>query len=302
MSEHDYRDRFHVAEHPSGVGVWLVFPANEAFRLTRLGSSEDGETEVMAGTFATRRTFLDWGLRVGRRTVYRYYRVAEDGSETLESEWEATADPHRTWSPLDEPDLYAASRPREAIIVFLSARLAQLARAGIVRVGNENHKIAFPVKANHSFETPELPVIAVDYSSGAGKVADVGAGLTEHYLQVKLDVAASSEAERTSVTDALRELIGELAAFLAALGMEGTEYGNFSHYFIELEPQFYGAMMSIGTTAYGFQRNREDSWELLPVEEPFALRDEDGGGALIGAVRANGWTVLVSEDDLLGPA
>lgn len=291
------KSAFFVGRHETGVGYFLSIPSNEEFRLTRYFDPEVGEEVLVEGVFPSGQLYLDWGVNPRGATVYRYY--LRDGDEYIQdSEWAAEPKPLLSWNPIDVGSFYAASDPRDALIVFLSARLAQLVRNGTIKVKNPNHGVYFPVKRNYMFELAETPVISARYSAGAGVAGDISGILTEEMLDVSLDVAAGTDQELDQVTRALRGLRGEVERFLTDLGCLNARYTNFSEFLIpNVEPQLYGANMTISCTAYTFLQREEETWTLLPSHYAKGIPDALGGGAVITTRENATLEALVQEAD-----
>lgn len=278
---------FSVSHGPSGVGFYLVIPKDELFYLTRETSSDEGEVGVLSGCFPSEQIYLDWNVNPRGPTIYRYYRK-ESGVDELAGEVSIECQPNLEWNPLDDPGLTFATNPKDAIVIFFAARLSQMVREGLLAVKNPNHAVKFPVGKAFDFQAPELPVVSVGFSHGAGSPGDVGHSATSEGLQIQVELAAASIAERDSLSRAVRGLYGELEMFMDAIGFLNTVYDNFREYFVaDLNPQLFGATITFGTEALTFTRPREErTWQLLPFTGYDAFEDshEEAGLALMGSL------------------
>jgi hypothetical protein len=270
-------------------GAFIHLPPNVTFRMTRDIEDGEGETDIFANTLVDDvRYFFDAETNVRGATHYKLYTTT-NGVESHDPEDSITIHPDQTvsWNPINDPNLYRASKPKDALILFLSARLAQLtAIPGTdlnLTVKKENHRIRYPVSRGHAFTDADFPNLSVEYASGAGGPAGIGWLATEHGLQMQVEVISGSIPERDAVTDAVRELIPEIDIFLENLGCYFSKYGNFRQYPIEKDANFlYAAALTIATTAYTLVNRVKDdmSWTLL---QPLSVKPIDPDQAFIYA-------------------
>ncbi len=296
---------FAVTQSNSGVGYWFFIPQDEDFKLTAVKSEGAGEASILEGNYPNPRTLYDWDVSLRGATTYRYYLKGADGKYALDSEWAIEPQGIYDWNPLNWSGFSAAQDPRDALKVFLSARLSYRASRGELPIRNPNNSVVFPVKRSFAFEPGELPVAALSYSSGTGNAADIGTGMNVQELQVKVDVAASTPEELDATMRVLREMRHEMEVFFQPMSVINVAYGNFHDYLISVEPQMYGASITFAVTAYTYQLESDanSSWTLLPFEKIYGVPSAYDGGAVYAAKSTDSpWRiferVLVEQESL----
>lgn len=270
-------------------GAFIHIPPKVTFRMTRDIEDGEGESNIFENAYVDEvRYFFDAETNVRGPTHYKLYTMV-DGVETHDPDDSITIYPDQTvsWNPINDPNLYKATNPKDALILFLSARLAQItAIPGTelnLKVKKPNHRHRYPVSRGHAFTDADFPNLSVEYASGAGGAAGIGWLATEHGLQLQVELIAGSLDERDAVSNALRELIPEIDIFLENLGCYCSKYGNFRQYPLEKDANFlYCAALTVATTAYTLVNRIKDdmSWTLL---QPLTITPRDPDQAFIDA-------------------
>lgn len=172
--------------------------------------------------------------------------------------------PNVRYSAVEDGSAMDVLSPRDMLVVYLSIRLAQIARDGALYVRSDAHKKRFNVKADHTFDEAETPVISVGLSGGMGGQGDLGWNFTEERLKFTLTAFSFDKSERDSLTRVLRGLIGEIAWFLGDLGCDEISFGELEEQSVVRQPYGYMTKLAIGVKVYTYIRAVSQGWQLTP--------------------------------------
>ena len=297
-----------VQPHPSGVGMLIALPLRVHYRLWRdpgpsvpvihpdsLDEHGDPKRDPETGQFLypqgtqavpilvgyeTRpQPYLDWDVALNVPVTY-WIELGESplGPWLERGRQTVTPTPELTYSVLEDGLTMDALNIRDAIAVFYSTRLAQLAAEGHVIARKPEWRQRFPMTVAYDFEEANLPLGAVQMSYGTGHQGDLGWNITEEDLKFSLSFVAASREERDSISMAVRGLLQELDWFLGDMGCVNTSAGELVENYQVLTPILYSFELAIGTTAYLWHGTRDLGWKLLPVT--WAAPDNDGTGLI----------------------
>lgn len=276
-----------IAPHPSGVGVFLC-PPEGYFRVFRTPGPEvvvyevdengdvllDAEEQpkvlevqhppILDGNqrYGHRR-YLDWDVPMDTPLTYRIESSRDGATWTVYAQGTLTLEPQLAYSAIDDDVLTDVINPRDAVIVFLSTRLAQLARQGTLYVRSEAHRRRFNVTAADAFGETEAPIIGVRLGGGTGDQGDLGWNFTEERLKLELTCFSFDRRERDSLTRALRGLFSELARFLEDLGASSISYGELDESTQVADPYGYLTTLAVGLTLYTYVHPAAPTWQLV---------------------------------------
>lgn len=289
MAIDDHGDFF--TEHPSGVGYYISPPVGMHYRIWRTpGPQEvtypldargnaalDDEDQplpptvrdlpLLYGYSDVGRRFLDWDAPVDQDVTY----WVETGP-TPEGPWKTIhriklrCAPEMTYSVLSDSGIQDVMNIRDALVVFLSVRLAQEARAGRVYTRQLGHRKRFNVVTEYEFAEADLPAVSVGYSYGTGAGADLGVTMMEEIVKIHFEVLCADKRERDSLTSAFRGLLPQIELFLGDLGCIDTTYGELQEVEQGSDPMYYRLSLSISTvllTQVGYRPAHV--WELAPI-------------------------------------
>lgn len=300
-----------IEPHPSGTAFFVLLPMKVHYRLWRtpgpvvreIERDENGEplrdpmtgqilseaTEkaipIMTGLEIQPHPYLDWDVPVGEEVTYWLETGPSDqGPWTEVARQTVKAEPELTYSVLDDGATMDALNIRDAIGVFFSTRLAQLAREGRVIARKPEWKNRFPMTVAYDFEEANLPLGAVGMSYGTAAPGDIGWTMTEEDLKFSLTFVAQTREERDSVSMAARGLIQELDWFLSDMGCVNTVAGEMVEGYQQVSPVLYSYEFAVGTTSYIFHGARDFGWRLLPVTW---FGEEDGTGLIVSPLPKN---------------
>lgn len=170
-----------------------------------------------------------------------------------------------SYSVLEDSDMNDVINIRDAMVVYLSTRLGQLARQGKVYTRQPGHRMKYNVTTEYEYADADLPIVSVGLGYGTGSSACLGWELTEEVLSLKIFGAAMDKRERDTLTGALRGLIHEIDYFLQDLGCMESSYGHLVEGVVHSSPTLYSVEMDISTTAFTQIAVRETPWQLVPV-------------------------------------
>jgi|GEM_PF-6638808 len=291
--------------HESGMGVLITPPTHTYFRVWRTpGPTEeifetdaDGElvldpdtdapilieerdVPVLSGYVTSTRRLMDWDTPVDVPLRYRIeISDTEAGPYAPVLDDTLTLEPNVTYSALEDGGLLGVASPRDALVVYLSWRLASLARQGVIPVRRKSHKRKFPVVTSYSFNEADLPVVAVHYAYGRGHALDLGSTMSVHHPKIGFTVAAADKPERDALTRVFEGLIVELESFLVDLGCDEVEYGEMAESVQQSDPYLHLLELALGMTRYVFHGHRAASgWTLIPTSRWVEM---DGSGVVI---------------------
>ena len=282
-----------VQPHPAGVGFFILPPRARHFQIWRdPGPSRyDYELDdegapltdpltnqviadpvvvplpILSGYELHPRPCLDWTAPCdGPVTYWLMVAPSKDGPWVEDQRIKLEVVSERGYSVLKDGVTMDAFELRDAVAVFFSVRLAQLAAEDHVIARKPEWKKRFPMTVAYDFGEADLPLGAVGLAYGRGGPADLGWNLTEEDFKLSLQFAAKSREERDSITTAVRGLMQELDWFLEDMGCQNTTFGEMVQGYQDTAPVLYTLELAIGTTSYIWHQNRDESqWTMLPI-------------------------------------
>lgn len=280
----DLSESFFIESHITGVGAFLNIPSNVEYKITRQLPREK-EYLVSQGNLMWQKRYLDTDVAIVGETVYRFYIQSGIDAENkpiyaLNQTEIHVSKPNLFWSPMMDGSAFTASEPRDALILFLSIRLAQLVQQGHIKLPQDKkaHGLRFPVRGTFEFVESDMPVVAIDYGGGQGSAGDLGWAVSEDNLKLNIYIAADRLEDRNAVGKNIIALMREIDWFLSDYGCLNIEYGEYQHYLeARLNIPVYMAQMSIGFTRFLFQfQEQQDEWQILGSPIPITIESING--------------------------
>lgn len=262
------------------VREYAVDEFDEVERDPLTGQFLDPGTEkpvpILQGYEIRDQPYLDWDVPLGVPVTYWL-----ETAETDEGPWAeaarhtVTAEPALEYSVMQDVTTLSTLNVRDALAVFYSTRLAQLAAEGAVIARKPEWKKKFPMVVSYDFDEANLPLGSVEMSYGSSGQGDLGWNYTEEDLKFSMIFVAQGREERDSVSAAVRGLMQELDWFLSDLGCVKTCAGEMSHGYQNVSPILYSFEIAIGTTAMVWHGEKNISgWKMLPVT--WLAADDEG--------------------------
>lgn len=242
--------------HASGCGVLIAPPLFVPYRVYRDG------VLILEGISGNPERFLDWDAPSYKEIVYRLETMGES-DYAPSGEYRVTLRPELTYSAVDDGETYDVVNPRDALVVFFSTRLAQLARAGKLHVKNPNHKAKYQVTTAYQFEDSKMPVLVIDYADGESSQGDIGYEYSEGPCKMDFMLAANTKEERDAVWSAVTGLWKDIEWFLDDLGVMSPMLTNKQNSVQEVEPLLYTLSFSITGQLITWHGERSQPWQIL---------------------------------------
>ena len=280
----------YFSSHPSGVGLYISPPLGVYYRVIRtpgpeevvFQEDEDGNAAlddagqpilisrtpvpVLHGFTRKPCRYLDWDVPVETDVTYTIYTSdTENGTYAPYFRQVMHTSVDTSYSALEDSDMNDVVNIRDAMVVYLSTRLGQLARQGKVYTRQPGHRMKYNVTTEYEYADADLPIVSVGLGYGTGSSACLGWELTEEILTLKIVGAAMNKQERDTLTNALRGLIHEIDYFLQDLGCMESSYGHLVEGVQHSSPTVYLLEMDISTTTFAHIAVRETPWQLVPI-------------------------------------